>query len=69
MTAGTPNEKNPTDCYGRAPGTTNTQIVGQVLSTGNSSPVEKTRANLAAQLALTGGYALLDRFARQVGAR
>ena len=39
---------------------TNTQIVGQVLSTGNSSPVEKTRANLAAQLALAGGYALLD---------
>ena len=60
MTAGATNKENLAACNDQAPGTTNIQIVGQVLSTGNSSPVEKTRANLAAQLALAGGFVLLD---------
>lgn len=62
MSAGTTSKENLAACNDQAPGTTNPTIIKQRFADGNAGicPAEKARATLAAQLAIAGGYALLE---------
>ena len=62
MSAGTTSKENLAACNDQAPGTTNPAIIKQGFADGNAGicPAELAFATLAKQLALAGGYALLD---------